>query len=68
VSEPREIEVLAPDCNLCLGCLDMAPEIFAFDDTLNLIRILQNPVDPDEVRLAMTSCPRQAIVYTDGKD
>lgn len=68
MSAPREIDVLATECNLCLGCLDLAPEYFGFDDILNRIRILQNPVDPEEVRLAMTSCPRQAIVFTDGEE
>lgn len=64
----REIAINAPDCNLCLGCLDLAPELFDYDETLNRIRILKNPVDPDEVRHAMTSCPGQAIVFTDGEE
>ena len=68
MSKPSEIAIFAPDCNLCMGCLDLAPGIFDFDETLNRVRILKNPVTPEEVNLAMTSCPGQAIVFVDGKD
>ena len=65
MSEPREIAINAPDCNMCMGCLDLAPEFFDYDDSLGRIRILQNPVLPEDVRLAMTNCPGQAIVFVD---
>jgi ferredoxin len=58
------------DRDICSGygnCTFVAPDVFDIDDT-NVVYLLTDVVDErnsDDVELAVTECPRQAIAIED---
>ena len=61
----REIAIELGDCRLCQGCIDMNPDVFEWDDALDMPYVCRSKVTEDEVRDIMNSCPVQCIVFVD---
>jgi len=52
-------------CNLCMGCIEICPEIFRFNDA-GYIEIIDLPKYPEEeVNDVIMMCPEDCIAWID---
>lgn len=56
-----EVAVIGPCCSGCLACVEVAPEVFAFDDDNHVAVVLKNPCDAELARKAVGYCPDDCI-------
>lgn len=61
----REIGIELGDCRLCQGCIEMNPDVFEWDDNLDMPYVCRSKVTEEEVRDIMNSCPEGCIVFVD---
>ncbi|MBU1040325.1 MAG: ferredoxin [Proteobacteria bacterium] len=57
----HEVLVDPSECNACSGCCDICPEIFEWDDDLGRPSLKRQFATHDEVREAISLCPRRCI-------
>ena len=52
-------------CTLCMGCVEVCPEVFRLNDDLGLIEVMDMEVYPqDTVDEAIKYCPEDAIEWS----
>jgi len=56
-----EVAVNRPCCSGCLACVEMVPEIFAYDEDAHVAVVLHNPCDAELARRAASYCPDDCI-------
>ena len=56
-----EVAVNRPCCSGCLACVELAPEIFAYDEASHVAVVLRNPCEEDLARKAASYCPDDCI-------
>lgn len=56
-----EVAIIRPCCSGCLACVELAPEIFAYDEDAHVATVLQNPCAEDLARRAAAYCPDDCI-------
>lgn len=56
-----EVAINGPCCSGCLACVELAPEIFAFDDAAGVAVILKTPGPEDVISKAAAYCPDDCI-------
>jgi len=61
----REVAIELGDCRSCMGCIDLNPDIFAWDDALGMPYVTRSSVSEEEVRDIMNTCPEDCIVFVD---
>lgn len=49
------------ECSGCMGCVDMFPEVFDWDETTETVIVKTEEADPETVREAMALCPQDCI-------
>ena len=64
-TELREVAIELGDCRLCQGCIELNPDVFEWDEDLDLPYVCRSKVTEDEVRDIMNSCPEDCIVFVD---
>ena len=53
-------------CTLCMGCVEVCPEVFRLNEALGLIEVADLEAYPEEsVAEAMKYCPEDAIEWTE---
>lgn len=57
----HEVLVDRSECNACSGCCDICPDIFEWDDDLGCPSLRRQFATHDEVREAISLCPRRCI-------
>lgn len=59
------IPVIDPGlCSYCRGCVEIAPEVFRFNDQTGLMEVVELPAYPQEqVAEAISFCPEDCIVW-----
>ena len=51
-------------CSECRGCVEIAPEVFRFNDQTGLMEVVELPVYPaEEVAEAIRFCPEDCIAW-----
>lgn len=48
-----------------MGCIDLNPDVFQWDDALDMPYVCRSKVTEEEVRDIMNSCPEGCIVFVD---
>ncbi|MEF2229359.1 MAG: ferredoxin [Pseudodesulfovibrio sp.] len=61
----REVAIELGDCRGCQGCIDLNPDVFEWDETLDMPYVCRSRVTEDEVRDIMNTCPEGCIVFVD---
>lgn len=61
----REVAIELGDCRSCQGCIDMNPDIFEWDDDLNMPYVCRSKVTEEEVRDIINCCPEDCIIFVD---
>lgn len=56
-----EVALNRPCCSGCLACVEMAPDIFAYDEGSHVAMVLKNPCEEDLARKAAAYCPDDCI-------
>jgi ferredoxin len=57
----HEVLIDRSECNACSGCCDICPDIFQWDDDLGRPSLKRQHATHDEVREAISLCPRRCI-------
>jgi ferredoxin len=57
----HEVLIDISGCNACSGCCDICPDIFQWDDDLGRPCLKRQHATHDEVREAISLCPRRCI-------
>jgi ferredoxin len=52
-------------CNLCMGCVEICPEVFRLNDAgyIEIIELTEYPVD--DVDYLIMLCPEKCIIWVD---
>jgi ferredoxin len=54
-------------CTLCMGCVEVCPEVFSLNDDTGYIQVADLPSYPEEdVLQAIKYCPENCIVLEEG--
>ncbi len=53
------------DCRLCRGCVEMNPDIFEWDENLDMPYVCRSKVTKEEVQDIINCCPEDCIVLVD---
>ena len=61
----REVAIELGDCRSCQGCIDLNPDVFEWDEALDMPYVCRSRVTEDEVRDIMNTCPEGCIVFVD---
>lgn len=61
----REVAIELGDCRSCQGCIDLNPDVFEWDDVLDMPFVCRSKVSEEEVRDIMNTCPEGCIVFVD---
>ncbi|WP_041915687.1 4Fe-4S domain-containing protein [Pseudodesulfovibrio mercurii] len=61
----REVAIELGDCRSCQGCIDLNPDVFQWDEALDMPYVSRSEVTEDEVRDIMNACPEGCIVFVD---
>lgn len=64
-TKTREVAIELGDCRSCYGCIDLNPDIFEWDDNLDMPYVCREKVTEEEVRDIMNTCPEGCIVFVD---
>lgn len=56
-----EVAVNGPCCSGCMACVEIAPEIFGFDDLADIAVVLKNPCPEADALRAVAFCPDDCI-------
>lgn len=56
-----EVAINRPCCSGCLACVELAPEIFEYDEAAHVAVVLMNPCEEDAARKAASYCPDDCI-------
>lgn len=61
------VEVDIASCNRCGGCVEIAPEIFRFNEMFGFLEVVERQLyDSDVVEEAIRNCPKKAIRMVSG--
>ena len=60
--ERKDLAVIPVCCNACMGCVEAAPEFFAYDEATDAVVILRDRATEDDVREALNACPKDCII------
>ncbi len=61
----REVAIELGDCCSCQGCIDLNPDVFEWDDVLDMPVVCRSKVTEEEIRDIMNCCPADCIVFVD---
>ncbi len=61
----REVAIELGDCRSCQGCIDLNPDVFEWDDVLDIPFVSRSQVTEEEVRDIMNTCPEDCIIFVD---
>jgi len=61
----REIAIETGDCSSCQGCIDMNPDIFEWNDVLDMPFVSRSIVSEEEIRDIVNCCPEGCIIFVD---
>jgi len=64
-TELREVAIELGDCRSCQGCIDMNPDVFEWDEVLDMPFVTRSKVTETEIRDIMNCCPEECIVFVD---
>jgi len=64
-TQEREVAIELGDCRSCQGCVEMNPDIFEWDEVLDMPFVCRSKVTEEEVRDIVNCCPEQCIVFVD---
>ena len=65
MAELVEVAVNRPCCYGCMACVEVAPEVFAFDESAQVAEVRANPCDAELARKAVAYCPDDCIDIID---
>ncbi len=65
MSQAKPYSISHPDCSGCQACIEMCPELFAWDDVNEQVRPLHDCADPETIQKAMAYCPNDCLDYED---
>jgi len=57
----HEISLDLSECNCCMGCIDLNPEIFGWDDNTDRPFLIAGKATEKEIRDALSCCPGDCI-------
>jgi ferredoxin len=63
----REVAIELGDCRSCKGCIDLNPDIFVWDEVLDMPFVTRAEVTEEEVQDIMNCCPEGCIVFVDNQ-
>ncbi len=53
-------------CNVCMGCVDVAPNIFRYSDAVGYVEVIERSEYPvADVEEAIKNCPEDCISWTE---
>lgn len=55
------VSVNNAECSGCMGCADMFPELFEWDEVNEVVILKSDEADPDLIHEAMSLCPKDCI-------
>lgn len=61
----REVAIELGDCRSCMGCIEMNPDIFEWDDNLDMPYVTRSKVTEEEVQDIINCCPEDCIILVD---
>lgn len=64
-TEHREVAIELGDCSSCQGCIELNPDVFEWDDNMDMPYVCRSKVTEEEVRDIMNCCPEGCIVFVD---
>ncbi|NJB67674.1 ferredoxin [Desulfobaculum xiamenense] len=65
MNDIKELSINRVACSKCMGCVEMCPEIFAWNEHDEEIVLRRQCVTQNEVSEAMALCPRDCIELSD---
>ncbi|MDK2956228.1 MAG: hypothetical protein PWQ57_1724 [Desulfovibrionales bacterium] len=60
-SDMKDIALDHVCCILCMGCVETAPDFFAFDEDTDRIVVLHDQAFEEDIREAVNICPKACI-------
>lgn len=64
-TQHREVAIELGDCRSCMGCIDLNPDIFEWDDVLDMPYVCRSKVTEEEVQDIINCCPEDCIILVD---
>lgn len=61
----REIILDLGECNCCMGCIDLNPEIFGWDDASQRPSLIVSKASEDEIWDVLSCCPGDCITLSE---
>lgn len=61
----REVAIELGDCRSCQGCIEMNPDIFEWDEMLDMPFVCRSKVTEEEVQDIVNCCPEGCIIFVD---
>lgn len=60
----RQVEIELGDCSGCESCVEICPDVFAFNDTLGKAEVIKaEGGDEKAIEEAIASCPAGCITF-----
>jgi len=55
-------------CNECMGCVEIAPHIFKYNEAIGFVEIIGlSEYPPEDVEEAIKNCPEDCITWEGGE-
>jgi len=64
-SKKRHVELDLGTCNGCQGCVDLNPDIFAWDEATDRPLVVKAKATLEEIQDALNCCPGDCILTTE---
>ncbi|WP_462328166.1 ferredoxin [Desulfobaculum sp.] len=61
MSEKKEISINRVDCTACMGCVEMCPDLFEWDDLNEEVVLRKDCATEAEMAEAIALCPQDCI-------
>lgn len=61
----REIGLSLGRCSSCMGCVELNPDLFEWDDDNDQPRLLRSHATEDEIQHLVNCCPKDCIYLVD---
>ncbi|SKA69327.1 ferredoxin [Desulfobaculum bizertense] len=65
MSDEKEISINHIACSGCMGCVEMHPELFEWDEVNEKVVLKKEKVSADEIHEMLSLCPQDCIELED---
>lgn len=64
-NDTHEVGLDLGNCSCCMGCVELNPDVFAWDDNLDQPQLLKSEATEEEMQDVVACCPKDCIYLVD---